>query len=91
MRLYPNCDIFTIEKGCESCYRYEICKKSKQMKKDSKCKLILINNFIDFNYSNIVFDITEVDHSLLMKKLKEDYVNHLYELEGSNFIAIWKL
>lgn len=94
MRLYPNCDIFTIEGECESCYRYEICKSANHMKEildkeDSKCELIPIKDFIDFNYNNIVFDITGVDHDLLMEKLKHDYVNHLYELEDAKYIAIW--
>lgn len=89
MKLYPNCDIFTIEGECESCYRYEICKSAKHMKVDSRCELIPIKDFIDFNYSNIVFDINKVDRNLLLEKLKQDYVNHLYELEDSKYIAIW--
>lgn len=53
------------------------------------CKLIPIKDFIDFNYENIAFNITEVDQNILLEKLKHDYVNHLYELDGSHFIAIW--
>lgn len=103
MRLYSDCDFFgdaqddypvPILGGCESCYRYEICKSAKHMeeildKEDSRCELIPIKDFIDFNYCNIAFDITGVDRDLLMEKLKHDYVNHLYELEDSKYIAIW--
>lgn len=94
MRLYSDCDIFAIEGECESCYRYEICKSAKHMKEildkeDSQCELIPIKDFIDFNYNDIIFDITGVDRDLLMEKLKHDYVNHLYELEDSQYIAIW--
>lgn len=103
MRLCPDCDFFgdaqddysiPIKGGCESCYRYEICKSAKHVeeildKEDSQCELIPIKDFIDFNYNNIAFDIRGVNRDLLMEKLKHDYVNHLYELEDSQYIAIW--
>lgn len=57
--------------------------------KEDVNKVYQITNFIEFNYENIVFDINGVDRNLLLDKLKEDDVNHLYELEGANFIAIW--
>lgn len=50
---------------------------------------ILIDDFIDYNHVNIAFDITGVDRELLKKKLEFDYVNHLRELEGANYIAFW--
>lgn len=101
MKIYEDCDFFEdaqdeysspIEGGCESCYRYEICRSAKQnedMKKDSQYELVPIKDFIDYNYENIAFDIRGVDHKLLLDKLRRDDVNHLYELERSNFIAIW--
>lgn len=58
-------------------------------REDSQCELIPIKDFIDFNYNNIVFDITGVDRDLLMENLKHDYVNHLYELEDAKYITIW--
>lgn len=52
--------------------------------------LTLINDFIDFNYQPIAFDITGVDREELRKRLRADYVNHLYELEETTkYIAIW--
>lgn len=56
---------------------------------DELSKLHPIKNFIELNYDNIVLDVTNVDHDLLLAKLKEDYINHLYELDGAHFIAIW--
>ena len=48
-----------------------------------------IEDFTDYNYENIVFDIGEVDKTSLRHKLLKDYVNHLYELDDARFIAIW--
>lgn len=49
----------------------------------------LINDFLDYNYENIVFDITGVDKDAIKQKLLKDHVNHLYELDGARYIAIW--
>lgn len=48
-----------------------------------------IEDFIDYNYVNIAFDISGVGKEDLKHKLLKDNVNHLYELDGANFIAIW--
>lgn len=56
---------------------------------DELSKLYPIKNFIDLNYVNIVLDVTNVDHDILLAKLRDDDINHLYELDGSHFIAIW--
>ena len=48
-----------------------------------------INNFLDYNYENIVFDIAGVDKDDIKQKLLKDHVNHLYELDGARYIAIW--
>lgn len=56
---------------------------------DELNKLHPIKNFIELNYDNIVLDVTNVNHDLLLQKLKEDYINHLYELDGAHFVAIW--
>lgn len=58
-------------------------------RKDSQCELIPIKDFIDFNFSNIAFDITGVDRGLLLDKLKHDDVYRLYELEDAKYITIW--
>ena len=47
-----------------------------------------INDFIDFNYRDIAFDITKVDKETLRKKLEDDYVSHLWELDNANYILI---
>ena len=49
----------------------------------------LINDFLDYNYENIVFDITGVDKDDVKQKLLKDHVNHLYELDDAKYIAIW--
>jgi len=51
--------------------------------------MTLIEDFNDFNYENIAFDITGVDKDALRRRLKFDYVNHLWELDNANYIAIW--
>lgn len=56
---------------------------------DELSKLHPIKDFIELNYVNIVLDVTSVDHDLLLAKLREDDINHLYELDGSHFVAIW--
>ena len=48
-----------------------------------------IDDFNDYNYENIAFDITGVDKKALEHRLNKDYVNHLYELKNANYIAIW--
>lgn len=48
-----------------------------------------IKQFMDFNYEPIVFDITGVNRDKLFGQLGDEYINHLYELNGANFIAIW--
>ena len=47
-----------------------------------------IEDFFDFNYRNIAFDITGVNKFDLINKLRDDYINHLYELDNANYIAI---
>ena len=49
----------------------------------------LIDDFLDYNYENIVFDITGVDKDDVKQKLLKDHVNHLYELDDAKYIAIW--
>ena len=49
----------------------------------------LINNFLDYNYESIAFDITGVDKADIKQKLLKDHVNHLYELDDAKYIAIW--
>ena len=50
--------------------------------------MIKIENFLDFNYKPIAFDISNVDKDALQSKLDEDDINHLWELDGAKYIAI---
>lgn len=59
------------------------------MNNETESELIQIQDFMEFNYENIALDITGVDRKLLLSRLKSDYINHLYELEDSKYIAIW--
>ena len=54
-----------------------------------KITIKLINNFLDYNYENIAFDIRGVDKADSKQKLLKDHVNHLYELDDARYIAIW--
>lgn len=47
-----------------------------------------IDNFLDFNYELIAFDISDVDKEALRNKLDEDNINHLWELDDAKYIAI---
>ena len=49
----------------------------------------LIDDFLDYNYENIAFDITGIDKDDVKQKLLKDHVNHLYELDDAKYIAIW--
>lgn len=51
----------------------------------------LINDFLDYNYENIAFDIAGVDKDDIKQKLLKDHVNHLYELDDARYIAMAKL
>lgn len=51
-------------------------------------ELTIIEDFIDFNYCSIAFDVTDVSRDDLLEKLKQDCVNHLWELDDSKYIAI---
>lgn len=51
--------------------------------------MIKIDDFGDFNYEHMAFDISGVDKKELRKRLNEDYINHLYELDNAQYIAIW--
>lgn len=62
---------------------------SKGVKKVKRTRFHIDDFIDDFNYENIAFDITDVDKQALESKLQKDYVNHLYELENANYIAIW--
>lgn len=51
--------------------------------------MIKIDDFNDFNYVRVAFDISDVDKEELRKRLEEDYINHLYELNDAKYFAIW--
>jgi hypothetical protein len=51
--------------------------------------MIKIDDFGDFNYEQIAFDISEVDKKALRSRLEFDYINHLYELDHAGYFAIW--
>lgn len=50
--------------------------------------MIKIENFIDFNYKPIAFDISGLDKQDLKNRLEHDYVNHLWELDDAKYISI---
>ena len=49
----------------------------------------ITDNFLDYKYENIAFDITGIDKDTVKQKLLKDKVNHLYELDDAKYIAIW--
>lgn len=50
--------------------------------------MLKIEDFIDFNYEPIAFDILDVDKEKLRNKLGNDCVNHLWELDDARYISI---
>lgn len=51
--------------------------------------MIRIEDFQDFNYVSIAFDIRSVDIDALKCALSKDLVNKLYRIDGADYIAIW--
>lgn len=56
-------------------------------KKDQPQKKKL-ESFFDFNYEPVLFDIRGVDKDELKMKLKIDYINHIWEVDDVDYIAI---
>lgn len=50
--------------------------------------MLKIEDFLDFNYEPIAFDISDVDKEKLRNRLGNDCVNHLWELDDAKYIAI---
>lgn len=51
--------------------------------------MIRIDDFNDFNYENIAFDISSVDIETLRLALNNSLVSKLWRLDGAKYIAIW--
>ena len=50
-----------------------------------------IDDFQDFNYERIAFEIGYLDYhkiQILKERLNRDYVNHLSRMDGANYFAI---
>lgn len=47
-----------------------------------------LESFFDFNYEPVLFDIRGVDKDELKMKLKIDYINHIWEVDDADYIAI---